>query len=602
MRDLGIEEYKTLYLQSIRDPEWFWSTFEKYYKLEWFDPYSTVLDTSLGIQWAKWFVDGKFNIAYNCLDRNIRTKNLGSKLAYICESEDGSYSSITYDVLNSRVNKFSNALRELAIKKGDVVSIYMSNTLSSIVTMLACAKVGAIHNVIFSGLGPTALMRRLQDSEAKVVVTSNGYRRRGKIVCPASELDLALREYNSTIQVILDSNIKDLTVEMHYPSTLDFEDLMKKQPNTFQAEETSSEDSLFILHTSGTTGSPKGVVHVHAGFAVVSYEQTVHSLDMKPDDILFWSTDIGWISAHIWVVYGLLLSGGTGVLYDGAFDYPGPERNFEIIKKHGVSIFGTSPTAVRLLRRLMSESIKSFDFSKIKSIALTGEPIDRSSWLWLYQTIGHNSARIFNNSGGTEVGGAILGVSPLSPTKPASLGTPQLGFAADVYDEDARHVEGVTGYLVVTKPWPSRTRGLWRDSERYIQTYWTKFPGIWHHGDWAKIDENGYWFILGRVDDVIKVAGHRIGSGEVEDTLLMHPSVAEAAVVGKEDPVKGQKIVAYLVLKEGYIAGHELFSELAEYVARQMGGIARPSEFKSVSTLPKTATGKILRNQLKSQP
>lgn len=605
MKRMNVTSYDELYRRSIADPAWFWSTFEKDFGFDWFSPYQLVIDSSQGLPWTKWFVGGSFNIAYNCLERQIHRNKIGDKVAYWCEDEEGKKDSITYSDLNIMTNKIANVLKLHGVSKGDVVCVYMSNTWRAVSILLACAKIGAIHCAIFSGLGPLALKTRIEDCDPKVIVTANGYFRRGRKINLIDELAEAVSENFHIQSVLVDLNIDENNTRISKigSSPVRFlQDEIKGASSKFSCESLNSEHPLFILYTSGTTGKPKATVHVHAGFGVVVAQQTLHPLDLKSSDILFWPTDIAWISAHIWPIYGLLLSGGTAVLYDGAVDYPNPDRILRIIERYRVSIFGFSPTGARSLKRASTGlNISDYDLRSIRLMALTGEPIDKATWIWLFEVLGRSSVPIFNNSGGTEIGGAILGAIPILETKPSSLGGPQLGFEADVLDEDGNHLENSPGYLVVRAPWPSMSRGFWHDEKRYLETYWSRFPNVWYHGDLALIDQDGYWFILGRVDDVIKVAGHRIGAAEVEEALLSHQSVAEAAVVAKPSELKGSVIVAYVVLKEDTNGDEQtLANELKDHVANTVGKIARPSEIVYVDSLPKTATGKIIRRALRA--
>jgi acetyl-CoA synthetase len=607
MKRVGVPDYSRLYRMSIENPDWFWSTFEKESGFLWFSPYSKVIDDkSQGIEWTKWFTDGKFNIAYNCLERQIARYG-HEKIAYLCETESGERETVTYGYLDSTTNKIANLLKRIGITKGDVICIVMSNSWRTIAVMLACAKIGAIHCNLFGGLGTQALQSRINSVQPKIITVSARYYRRGKMITPLAELRDTISGSTNIKAVLIDNdssqsspsqtNNDPETLCLGTTQTINLRDAIGEESKSFDSEQTSSEDPLFILHTSGTTGKPKAIVHTHAGFAVVAAQQTIHQLDLKQHDTVFWPTDIAWISAHIWVVYGLLLCGGRAVLYDGAVDYPKPNRFFDIIRDNYVTIVGLSPTLVRQLRQASTEIITSYDFSRIKIIALTGEPIDKSSWIWIYNTLGHSEASIFNNSGGTEVGGAILGSCPILPTKAASVGQPQLGFAADVVDDNGNHVVEQPGYLIVRKPWPSMTRGFWKNPSSYLDTYWCRFEGKWYHSDLALIDKEGFWYLLGRVDDVIKVAGHRFSASEIEEILMSHPSVLEAGVVGEPDPVKGQRVVAYVTLKDK--SGIGLDGELVQYVCEKFGKIARP-EIRLVNALPKTPTGKIMRKALKS--
>jgi acetyl-CoA synthetase len=604
MREVKVETYKELYKRSIVDPAWFWSTFEKRFGFEWFLPYHHVIDSSKGLPWTKWFVGGLFNIAYNCLERQIRQSKIGDKVAYYCENEEGKKYLVTYSELNTMTNKIANVLKLHGVSKGDVVCVYMPSTWRAVSTLLACAKIGAIHCAIFSGLGPLALKTRIEDCNPRVIVTADGYFRKGKKISLLDELTEAISQSSKIQSVIVDLNLNDGETNVSKIASIPIcflQDEIRTVPSEASCERLDSEHPLFILYTSGTTGRPKAAVHAHAGFGVVAAQQTLHPLDIKSFDVLFWPTDIAWITAHIWLVYGLLLNGGTAVLYEGAIDYPTPDRILKIIETYRVSIFGFSPTGVRLLRMACNNLIMSnYDLSSIRSMAVTGEPIDKPTWSWLFEVLGRSSTPIFNNAGGTEIGGAILGTYPILEMNPGSLGGPQLGFDADVLDEDGNHIENSLGYLVIRNPWPSMTRGFWRDEKRYLETYWSRFPNIWYHGDLALVDQEGYWYVLGRADDMIKVSGHRIGPAEIEEALLHHRAVAEAAVVAKPSKLKGNEIVAYVVLKSDInIDKQSLASELKDYVAKEIGKIARPSEVIYVDSLPKTSTGKIIRRLLR---
>jgi acetyl-CoA synthetase len=605
MKKMNITSYDELYKRSIADPAWFWSTFEKDFGLEWFSPYHQVMDSSAGLPWTRWFVGGSFNIAYNCLERQIHRNKIGDKVAYWCENEEGRRSAVTYSDLDILANKIAHVLKLHNISKGDVVCVYMSNTWRAVSTILACAKIGAIHCTIFSGLGPLALKTRIEDCRPKVILTSNGYLRKGKIINLVEELAGAISENSDVKSILIDLNLEnenEITLNRIGSSPIYFlQDEVRGVSPEFSCERLDSEHPLFILYTSGTTGKPKATVHVHAGFGVVAAQQTLHPLDLKPSDVLFWPTDIAWISAHIWSVYGLLLCGGTGVLYDGAIDYPNSDRILRIIERYRVSIFGFSPTGARSLKAASSNlNLSDYNSSSIRLMALTGEPIDKPTWIWLFKVLGRSSIPIFNNSGGTEIGGAILGSNPILEMKPSSVGKPQLGFEADVLDEDGNHIEKSPGYLVVRNPWPSMTRAFWHDEKRYLETYWTRFPNVWYHGDCALIDQDMQWFVLGRIDDVIKVSGHRIGAAEVEEALLYHESVAEAAVVSKPDELKGNSIAAYVVLKPNTNMDKQvLANQLKDRVAEAIGKIAKPSEIIFVDSLPKTSTGKIVRRALR---
>lgn len=595
MKNNAIRGYSDLVIRSSDNIEWYWDAVSKDLNVEWFKPYTKVLDVTNGKPWAKWFIGGKCNIVHNCIDRHVSTK--GNKVAYVWENENGSKRNITYYDLYVMVNRLSNMLKALGIGKGDVVGIYVPMIPEAIVSMLACSKIGAIHNVVFSGFSANALAARLNDAGAKLLITADGYFRRGKLVDLKKEADRAVG-LGSTVKKVIVCRYANNDVTCDDSRELWYESV-QEQSDRCDCEVMDSEDPLFILYTSGTTGRPKGTLHVHGGFMVFAAQQAAYLIDLKEDDLLFWPADIGWITGQTWTVYGSLILGSTAILYDGAPDYPKPDRWLQMIEDYGVAVFGSSPTAIRLFMK-HPDMVKKYNFNTLRILAATGELLSPDEWFWFFKNIGNSRCPLMNLSGGTEIGGAIVSPLPIMPLKPSTVGGPVPGFDIDVFDEHGKPVKGVTGYLVIKKPWPGMTRGLWKDPERYIETYWSKYDNVWLHGDWALIDSNGLWYLHGRVDDVIKVAGHRIGSAEIEAVLASHPSVLEAAVIGIPHETKGESIIAYVVLKVRH-GIQSLKEELTTYVAQQIGKIAKPDDVKFVKELPRTRTGKIVRRLIRAK-
>ncbi|RMF29624.1 MAG: AMP-dependent synthetase, partial [Candidatus Nitrosothermus koennekii] len=485
----------------------------------------------------------------------------------------------------NEVNKLANGLKELGVKKGDRVTIYMPMIIEAIAAILACSRIGAIHNVVFSGFTSSALASRINDCNSKVIITTDGYYRRGKYVNLLSIVREAKKL--SKIDHIL---IYQYKKRIERDDEIIINDILDDE-NSCKCEMMNAEDPLFILYTSGTTGKPKGVLHVHGGFMTFAAQQAAYLIDLKKDDILFWPADIGWITGQTWSVYGSLLIGATTILYDGAPDYPKHDHWFDIIDEHRVTIFGTAPTAIRLF---MKYDI-THKLDSLRILASTGESINKNEWLWYLKNIGRDRCPIMNLSGGTEIGGAILSPLPIMELEPCTVGGPVPGVDADVFDDNGNSIIGEKGYLVIKQPWPAMTRGLWNDPERYIEIYWSRFKDVWFHGDYASIDK-GLWYLHGRVDDVIKVAGHRIASAEIEAVITEHPNVQEAAAIGIPDEVKGEAIILYVVKKD-----HVSKEELKRYIASKVGKIAMPKEVIFVNELPKTRTGKIMRRVLRAK-
>ncbi|MDQ3836134.1 MAG: AMP-binding protein [Thermoproteota archaeon] len=579
MKKHSISNWHQLVDKANKDIDWYWNAVNEDLGIEWFQKYDKIYDSGTGIPWTKWFLNGKCNIVVNAIDRHA--KNQPDKVAYIFANEEDSRK-ITYRELDEQVSRFADALLTAGIKKGDVIAIYLPMIPEAFYAIFACSKIGAVHTTIFSGFSAQALHSRLVDSNAKLLITTDTIKRRGKDIDLASQWQKAV-QYTEVSRIVTVSG--------------DYRDFIKSAARA-NTEVMDSEDPLFILYTSGTTGHPKGTLQVHGGFTIVAAQQAAYLIDMNPKDVLFWYADIGWITGQVWVVYGSPIIGGTALVYDDALDYPTIDTWCKLIEEHKVSIFGAAPTAIRLFMKNGVQTSR-YDFPSLRVLTVTGEPINSKTWTWYFDNVGKARCPLINLSGGTEIGGAILSVLPVMPLKPCTVGCPVPGFDADVFDDMGNRVN--QGYLVIKKPWPSMTRGLFDGSNRYIDTYWSKYKDVWYHGDLVFVDSDGLWYMLGRVDDVIKVSGHRIGTAEVEAAAASHPGVAEAIAVGKPDELKGEVIVIYIVAKDSHRLDSVLADEVITRVEEAIGRFARPQEVRIVTELPKTRTGKLMRRLVKAK-
>ncbi len=596
MKRHQIESYEELVQRSL-DIEWFWDAVVKDLGLEFFEPYKRVLDESRGAAWAKWFVGGQINLAHNCLDRHARGPSK-KKYALAWEGEEGAVRRITYEELSAETNRLANALKELGIQKGDAVGIFMAMVPEIVAAFLAIAKIGAILVPIFSGFGAEAVATRLQDCQAKLLITADGFWRKGRAVAMKAVADEAVARSPSIKNLIV---LKRLGLDVPWVRGRDlwWHDLIAKQSDKCASQPMDSEDPFMIIYTSGTTGRPKGSVHVHGGFLVKIAEEVAYQTDLQGGDVLYWVTDMGWIMGP-WEVVGGLALGGTIFLYEGAPDHPGPDRLFSLVERHTISILGVSPTLIRALMRYGEEPLKKHDLSSLRILGSTGEPWNPDPYLWCFQNVGGGRCPIINLSGGTEVGACFLSPLPITELKPCTLRGPALGMDVDVFDEKGRPVRGQVGELVCKRPWPGMTRGLWKDPKRYLETYWSRFEGVWTHGDWAYVDEDGFWFLQGRSDDTIKIAGKRLGPAEVESVLVAHPAVAESAAIGVPHELKGEAIWCYVVLRPGREPSESLRRELRQLAAEKLGKSFMPEQIKFVKELPKTRNAKILRRAIRA--
>jgi acetyl-CoA synthetase len=595
MKKHDVSNLQQLSTKANENLEWFWQEVDNYFGIIWDTPYTKVLDTSKGIPWSKWYVDGKTNIYKSSVEKFAK-KN-PDKTAYVFVSEDNKVSKITYSELDIKVNKLANALKSLGVCKGDVVAIYLPMIEEAFLAILACAKIGAVQTVIFSGYSSESLQIRLQDCKAKILFVCDGFQRNGKPISQKQIVNTAIKD--TKIEKIIVVSYAQIDNYDESDLVVYYSKLISTQDSVCPTESTDSEEPLFILYTSGTTGKPKGVIHTHGGFSVFAGYQSGFLIDINENDILLWPADIGWITGLVWNVYGLLILGASAIIYDGALNYPDFNRIWDMLYHYNVTIFGISPTAVRLFKKNNIEPLKLHSFEKIKNIPTTGEPLDEDSWWWLFEKIGNKKIPIMNLSGGTEIGGAMLSVFPGMKLKPSTVGIPCPGMNLDVIDEHGKSVIEKDGYLVVKSPWPAMTKGLLNNNERYIQTYWSRFENIWFHGDYVFVDNDGLWYMKGRADDVINVSGHRMSTAEIEHVVISHDKISDAASVAIPDQITGEAIIVFFVSKNKNES--ILGTEISNYIAEKIGKIARPKIVYQISDLPKTRTGKIMRRLLKAK-
>jgi acetyl-CoA synthetase len=607
MKSVGISDWKDLVKRSAEDIEWFWSTTLDYMGVRWAKPYNTLIDQSAGFEWTKWFVGGQMNIVDNCLDYHLEKggaefpnrKRVGpDHIAVIGESEEGEAKKLTYAQLNEMVCKVAAALTKMGVKAGDAVGIYMPMVPEVVAVLFGCMKIGAVAVPVFSGYGASALQSRMEDSEAKVIFTAFSGKRRGKDIDIKSDVDEAARNLPNlkhvvVLERVVEKGTWDSKRDARWSEVID-----KADPNSVKTVVVEAEAPSMYLYTSGTTGKPKGTVHTHAGALASIARELGFAFDVKPQDVFFWFTDIGWMMGP-WEMIGVAFWGGTLVVYEGAPNYPENDRLWKLIEKWKVNTLGISPTAVRLLRAAGDEWVDKYDLKSLRLTGSTGELWDHDSYMWFFEHVCKKRVPIINISGGTEIVGCLLQPLPCMPLKPCTLGGPGLGMDVDVVDERGKSVRGEIGYLVCRKPSPSMTKGFLKDPKRYIETYFSKWPHVWYHGDWAKVDEDGFWFLFGRSDDTIKVAGKRVGPGEVEGVLVQHPDVSEAATIGVPHPVKGEGLVCFAIVRQGITASPELAKELIRMCGEKLGSVLKPEAIHFVDALPKTRSGKIVRSTIR---
>jgi acetyl-CoA synthetase len=599
MRANGIATYDELVKRSQDDIEWFWDAVVKDLGIEFYEPYERVLDQSKGAPWATWFGGGSINLAHNCVDR--WAASAPDRPAVVWEGEDGSTRAVTYAELRRMADGLAHGLRSLGVAKGDTVGIFMPMAPETVAATLACAKLGAIYLPIFSGYGAAAVATRLQDAEVTVMLTADGFTRRGSTIPMKETADEAVAASPTVQHVVVWRRLGRDDLPWHDARDLDWDELIAGQPKEeFPTERLDPEDPLFIAYTSGTTGRPKGSVHVHGGFVVKIAGEVAYQGDLHPDETLFWVTDLGWIMGP-WEIVGAGALGATVLLFDGVPNYPGPDRLWSIVERHRVNVLGVSPTLIRALIPAGEEPVEAHDLSSLRILGSTGEPWNPEPYQWFFDHVGGGRCPIINLSGGTEVGACFLSPLPITELKSCTLRGPSLGMDVDIWDADGKPVgPGEVGELVCKKPWPGMTRGIWKDPQRYLDTYWSRWPDVWVHGDWATRDEDGFWFLHGRSDDTMNIAGKRIGPAEVESALADHPAVVESAAVGVPDEVKGEAIWCFVVTKPGVEQDDELVASLSKIVATELGKSFKPSRIVFVDELPKTRSAKIVRRALRA--
>ena len=586
---------ESVYREAAEDREGFWARMAG--ELEWMKPWSKVLD------WkppnARWFVDGKLNVSVNCLDRHVRTWRR-NKAALIWEGEPGDTRTLTYWDLYREVNRFANVLKKLGVGKGDRVAIYLPMIPELPIAMLACTRVGAVHSIVFGGFSAESLRDRINDAQAKLVITADGGYRRGGVVPLKQVVDDAVTGTPS-IQNVVVVNRGDFEINFQKERDLWWHELMKDAGDRCEPEEMDAEDMLYILYTSGTTGKPKGIVHTTGGYLTGVYTTTKFVFDLKEDDVWFCTADIGWVTGHSYLVYGPLALGVTGVMYEGAPNWPENDRFWDIVQKYGVTVFYTAPTAIRAFMKWGTEWPAKHDLSSLRLLGTVGEPINPEAWMWYQEHVGGGKCPIVDTWWQTETGMILITPLPgVTPLKPGSATRPFPGIEADILNDRGESIEVGGGFLAIKSPWPAMLRGIYGDPDRYAKQYWSKWSkDVYFPGDGAKRDKDGYFWILGRVDDVLNVAGHRIGTMEVESALVDYQDVAEAAVVGRAHEIKGQGIAAFVTLKQGVESSDSLAKELKDHVVKKIGAIARPDDIIFAADLPKTRSGKIMRRLLR---
>ena len=590
----GLGSFDELMRRSTTDIPWFWDTVLRDLRIEFYKAYEEVVDLSKGKATPQWCVGGEMNIVHNLLDKYAGTLT-DKKIAIKSETEDGKSRRLTYAELRAEVDEMATALRSLGLGKGDAIGVFMPMVPEIVIAMLAIIKIGGIFLPLFSGFGASAIVSRLKDADAKALFIAEGTFRRGKFCAMRPIAEEAAAQVPTLQHSIVLTKSSEWIVAAAVTGGRTEKPLpLRTTAATTNTEKTSAEDVMMLIYTSGTTGRPKGAVHTHCGFPIKAAQDMWHGLDLHVEETLFWPTDMGWMMGP-WLVFGTLVLGATMMLYDGAPDFPGPDRVWKLCTDHGVTALGVSPTLIRALRKYGEEIVNRHDLTKLRKFASTGEPWNPDPWLWLFRVVGCGKLPIINYSGGTEISGGILMGNVLTPMKPCAFSGPLPGMAADVVDENGNSIRGKVGELVIREPWIGMTRGFWRDPQRYLDTYWSRWSDVWVHGDWAAIDDEGLWYILGRSDDTIKIAGKRVGPAEVESILVAHAQVSEAAAVGVPDSIKGEALVCFCVLKNGDNASADIAQELKQSVARDLGKALAPRDIVFVSDIPKTRNAKVMR-------
>jgi acetyl-CoA synthetase len=605
MRQHNIADWQTLIARSNSDTEWFWQAAVEYMGFQWNKPYNKLMDSAKGFEWTDWFVGGELNIISNTLDWHLEEgKVAGARRsvgkdhpALIWEGEDGRSRKLSYGELSALTGKIASMMLRLGVKSGDAIGIYMPMVPEVVAVLFACFKIGAVAVPVFSGFGPESLATRLNDADAKILFTADSGKRKGKSIAIKAEADQAALSVPALEHMIV---LKHCSTDVTMKEGRDLwlhEEIKDESETPTVANLAASHPSMY-LYTSGTTGKPKGTVHTHAGALAQIAKELGFAFDLQPEDVFFWVSDIGWMMGP-WEMIGTTFWGATMLIYEGNPMYPNADAVWDICDNHKVNTLGISPTLVRFMKAQGDEWVNKHDLSSLRLLGSTGEPWDQDSYMWFFDKVGKKRCPIINISGGTEIVGCLLSPLPVMPLKPCSLGAPGLGMDIDVFDENGKSIKNEIGHLVCRKPAPSMTRGFLKAPERYIETYFTKFPGVWYHGDWAKVDDDGQWFLFGRSDDTIKVSGKRVGPGEVESALVEHPLVAEAAVIGVPHDLKGESLVCFIVLMPGAAFSDTMIADLRTLVGTALGGTLKPDTIICVSALPKTRSGKIVRATIK---
>ena len=597
MTALGVDSLDALNEIAGRDPERFWSAAAADIGIGWARRPSRMRDIGDGLPFTRWWVDGRLNLATNAADRWAESDPDGEALVW--EGDDGAQRRWSWRDLAAEVAGCAHGLRGLGVTPGDAVGLCLPMIPETVAVFLACSKIGAIVTPLFSGYGAGAIIARLADCEAKVLVVADGFLRRGTPVPMKPVADEVAASTPSLRHIVVVRRLGDLDISMTSPRDVWYDEVTAGHPAVAATHDSAAGDPFMLIYTSGTTGRPKGTVHVQGGFPIKSTQDMAHCFDVGPSDRLLWFTDIGWMMGP-WAICGALTIGATLVLFEGVPDHPGPDRLWAVVERHRVSVLGVAPTVVRALMRHGHEPVRAHDLSSLRVLGSSGEPWNVDPWLWFLEEVGHGRCPIINYSGGTEVSGGILGGNMLTPLRPCAFAGPCPGMDADILDENGVSVRGEVGELVVRSPWPGMTRGFWHDRERYLETYWSRWPDVWVHGDWAQVDDDGLWYIRGRSDDTIKVAGKRLGPAEVESALVAHPAVAEAAAIGVPDDVKGEALVCFVVLRPGVDETDTLRAELSAIVVAEMGKALKPKAVLVVAELPKTRNAKVLRRVVRA--
>lgn len=598
MERVGATDYDDLYRRSIDDVEWFWNEVMTELDIQFYEPYQRIMDASDGPAQPRWCVGGKMNIVHNCLDKWQKTPVRG-RTALRWEGEMGVTRNFTYGELYREVNSCANALKELGVGKGDAVGLYMPMIPEIVIAFLAIAKVGGVILPLFSGYGPAAVATRLNDGNAKVLFTANGMFRRGKVRPMKPTVDEALLDAPTVEHVVVVDRVENRKVPMTDGRDLWWDELVPRQVDECETVRTDAEDVVMIIYTSGTTGQPKGLVHTHCGFPIKSAQDMYHPMDLRPDNTMYWMSDMGWMMGP-WQVFGSMIIGATQVLYDGAPDYPTLDRLWKLIDQHRITHLGVSPTLIRSLKPMGTRYVRKHDISSLRTVGSTGSPWDPESWNWLFRDVLKSEKPILNYSGGSEISGGIVCGDFYHPLKPCAFSGPVLGMDADVVDEHGEPVRGKVGELVVRKPWIGMTRGFLNDRDRYLGTYWNRIENVWVHGDFAAIDSDGLWYILGRSDDTIKIGGKRLGPAEVEAVINGHRDVVESAAIAVPDPVKDNEVVVFCVLRDGITATNKLRNALMDLVTAELGKPLKPRDIRFTDALPKTRNAKVMRRVIRA--